>query len=85
MPKTIKSKTIYEGGGGIFKIYHLKQLTSVFRTRHGTSLNICFNNSSKNDSMTEKKPLYSDKPNNNAVNFFIEFSNLFQTLAKSTK
>lgn len=85
MPKTIKSKTIYEGGGGIFKIYHLKQLTSVFRTRHGNSLNICFNNSSKNDSMTEKKTLYSDKPNNNAVKFFIEFSNLFQTLAKSTK
>lgn len=83
MPKTIKSKTIYEGGGGIFKIYHLKQLTSVFRTRHGNSLNICFNNSSKNHSMTEKKT--SDKPNNNAVNFFIEFSNLFQTLAKSTK
>lgn len=56
MPKTIKSKTIYEGGGGVFKIQHLKQLTSVFRTRHGKSLNICFNNSSNQSTeCTEKR------------------------------
>lgn len=70
MPKTIKSKTIYEGGGGVFKIQHLKQLASVFRTRLGNSLNICFNNSSKYDSMTENN-LYS-KLNKNALLFFLE-------------
>lgn len=47
----------------------------VFRIRYGNLFNICFNNSFKNDSMIEKKIF--DKFNNNVVNFFIEFFNLF--------